>query len=68
MEAFAELRGGWVRIGGAQDGFQLLALLQLDDTLSVLLDKLANYAQRRSDEDTRSSIWTCCEVRQRPRT
>ena len=28
MEAFAELRGGWVRIGGAQDGFQLLALLQ----------------------------------------
>ena len=32
---------------------QLLALLQLDDTLSVLLDKLANYAQRRSDEDTR---------------
>ncbi len=32
---------------------QLLALLQLDDSLSVLLDKLANYAQRRSDEDTR---------------
>ena len=31
----------------------LYEYMQLDETLSVLLDRLANYAQRRSDEDTR---------------
>lgn len=36
-----------------QSAQQLLELLQLEDALSVLLDKLVNYAQRRSDEDTR---------------
>ena len=36
-----------------QSAAQLLELLQLDDRLSVLLDSLVNYAQRRSDEDTR---------------
>lgn len=32
---------------------QLYEFMQLDEDLSVLLDRLANYAQRRSDEDTR---------------
>lgn len=36
-----------------QSAEKLLELLQLDDKLSVLLDRLVNYAQRRSDEDTR---------------
>ena len=31
----------------------LLAYLKLDEKVSILLDNLANYAQRRSDEDTR---------------
>lgn len=31
----------------------LFDYMQLDESLSVLLDRLANYAQRRSDEDTR---------------
>ena len=31
----------------------LYEYMQLDEALSVLLDRLANYAQRRSDEDTR---------------
>lgn len=31
----------------------LLAFLQLDDEVDVALGKLANYAQRKSDEDTR---------------
>ena len=31
----------------------LLELMQKNDELSVLLDRLVNYAQRRSDEDTR---------------
>lgn len=31
----------------------LYEYMQLDETLSILLDRLANYAQRRSDEDTR---------------
>ncbi len=32
---------------------KLLEFLQLDDELTVLLDALGNYAQRKSDEDTR---------------
>ncbi len=32
---------------------KLLEFLRLDDELTVLLDALGNYAQRRSDEDTR---------------
>lgn len=31
----------------------LYEYMQLDETLSILLDRLANYAQRRNDEDTR---------------
>lgn len=33
----------------------LLGFLKLDDELTVLLDSLGNYAQRKSDEDTRIS-------------
>ncbi len=50
---------------------KLLEYLKLSDELSVLLDDLGNYAQRRSDEDTRvaayqamsdriSSVWVEC--------
>ena len=31
----------------------LYAYMQLDEQIGLLLDSLANYAQRRSDEDTR---------------
>lgn len=41
----------------AQDPARLLAYLQLDDEAGVMLGKLVNYADRRSDEDTRDS--TC---------
>lgn len=34
-------------------GQQLLAYFRLEETLGVLLDDLANYAQRKNDEDTR---------------
>ena len=35
----------------------LLAYLRFDDDASVRLSRLANYAQRRLDEDTRSDVW-----------
>jgi len=33
----------------------LYEFMRLDEELSILLDRLANYAQRRSDEDTRAA-------------
>ncbi len=36
----------------AQSGDRLLEFLKLSDDISVLVDSLANYAQRKSDEDT----------------
>ena len=41
--------------GQLSDGDKLLAYLRLNGKASELLEKLANYAQRRSDEDTRNS-------------
>ena len=35
----------------------LLGFLRLSDEISVLCDSLANYAQRRSDEDTANSLY-----------
>ena len=35
----------------------LLEYQKLGEEISVLLDSLANYAQRKSDEDTRSSVY-----------
>ena len=35
----------------------LLAYQKLGEEISVLLDSLANYAQRRSDEDTRNTVY-----------
>ncbi len=35
----------------------LLDFLRYSDTLSELLDKLGNYAQRKSDEDTRNAMY-----------
>ena len=39
----------------AQSAQRLLAFLRLDDEISVALTRLINYAQRKSDEDTRIS-------------
>ncbi|MGI6590517.1 MAG: oligoendopeptidase F [Eggerthellaceae bacterium] len=41
----------------AQDPEQLLALLKLDDEVGIAMGKLVNYAQRKSDEDTRNSTY-----------
>lgn len=39
----------------SQDPSQLLRYMKLNEELSILCDSLANYAQRKSDEDTRIS-------------
>ncbi len=41
----------------SQSAKELLGFLQLDDELGVALDKLVNYAQRKSDQDTREAKW-----------
>ena len=40
-----------------QDPAQLLAFLKLDDEIGIALGKLVNYANRKSDEDTRDSTY-----------
>lgn len=39
------------------DSAALLEYMRMDDELSVLLDSLVNYAQRKSDEDTRKAAY-----------
>ena len=51
----AELAGYRGRLG--ESGETLAAYLQANDRLSADLDRLANYAQRRSDEDTRVAAY-----------
>lgn len=41
----------------AEHAQTLLAFLQLGDELSLALDKLGNYARRKSDEDTRNAVY-----------
>lgn len=41
----------------AEHAQTLLAFLQLGDALSLALDKLGNYARRKSDEDTRNAVY-----------
>ncbi|MFT3951138.1 MAG: oligoendopeptidase F [Oscillospiraceae bacterium] len=41
----------------AQSADALLAMFSLDDELSVLIDRLANYAHRRADEDTKVAAY-----------
>ena len=41
----------------AQDPSRLLAFLKLDDDVEITLGKLVNYANRKSDEDTRESTY-----------
>lgn len=41
----------------SESGKTLLQFLQLDDEISLVVDALANYAQRRSDEDTRVATY-----------
>ncbi|MGN0683084.1 MAG: oligoendopeptidase F, partial [Oscillospiraceae bacterium] len=55
---FAKARGYAERIAGfkgclSQSAQKLLEFLRVDDELTVLLDSLGNYAQRKCDEDTR---------------
>lgn len=40
-----------------ESGTILLDFMKLSDEISVLCDSLANYAQRRSDEDTANSVY-----------
>ena len=47
---FLEFRGAI-----ASDPEKLLAFLELDDEVGIVLGKLVNYANRKSDEDTRDS-------------
>ncbi|MDD6651845.1 MAG: oligoendopeptidase F [Eggerthellales bacterium] len=49
---FADFKG---RV--STDPAQLLAFLQLDDECDITLGKLANYANRKSDQDTRVSLY-----------
>lgn len=39
----------------SQSPSELLAYLEMDDQLGIMLGKLVNYAQRKSDEDTRDA-------------
>lgn len=41
----------------SESGKTLLEFLELDDEISLAVDALANYAQRRSDEDTRVAAY-----------
>ena len=41
----------------SQDPNKLLAFLELDDEIGIELGKLVNYANRKSDEDTRDSTY-----------
>lgn len=41
----------------SQDATKLLEFMRLDDEVSVALGKLVNYAERKSDEDTRVSTY-----------
>lgn len=43
--------------GRLSDAANLLEFLRCSDELSVTLDRLGNYAQRKSDEDTRSAAY-----------
>lgn len=57
---FAKARGYTEKIAGfkgllGKSAKKLLGFLREDDELTVLLDALANYAQRKSDEDTRAA-------------
>lgn len=40
-----------------ESGETLLAFMKLSDEITVLCDSLANYAQRKSDEDTANSVY-----------
>ena len=59
LEATRACPGQFLAFRGtiAQDPAQLLAFLQLDDAVGIELGKLVNYANRKSDEDTRDSTY-----------
>ncbi len=61
-EAYAAAKDSPKRLaaykGRLADGADtLLSFLQLSDELSQTLDRLGNYAQRKSDEDTRNAVY-----------
>lgn len=41
----------------AENADTLLAFLQMQDEVSVILDRFANYAMRKADEDTKNTIY-----------
>ncbi|MFI3313588.1 MAG: oligoendopeptidase F [Eubacteriales bacterium] len=45
----------------SQNSHILLEYLRLDDQIGMMLDKLSNYASRRSDEDTRVATYQAME-------
>ncbi len=57
LEKAKELPGRYESFSGtiSQSAQNLLAFLRLDDEADLALTKLVNYAERKSDEDTRSS-------------
>lgn len=59
---FAKARGFVEKIAAfrgklCKDAKELLAYFKLDDELTLLFDSLMNYAQRKSDEDTRVPVY-----------
>ena len=59
---FARVRGELDTLRGyqgrlAESAQTLLGFLRLGDALSLALDKLGNYARRKSDEDTRNAVY-----------
>ena len=59
---FAKARGFVEKIAAfrgklCKDAKELLAYFKLDDELTLLFDSLMNYAQRKSDEDTRVPLY-----------
>lgn len=59
-EDFAKLKGYGEKLASfkgeiSADSAKLLAYLRTNDKISVLIDSLVNYAQRKNDEDTRKS-------------
>ncbi len=61
-EALAEARGYLTCIESyrgrlCESGATLLEFLRMEDEMSIAIDSLANYAQRKSDEDTRVAAY-----------
>lgn len=65
LKKLAELGEKQVEFKGklGESGENLLEYLQISDEISLLIDSLANYAHRRSDEDTANSFYQAMKGR-----